>query len=215
MLRMLIISLLVFVIAACGGAGGDRPAGELADAEVGSPVILPTAEAPEPPTAVTISPTGIVESGFLLTSAAFVHNGTMQAEYTCRDSAAGGSPPLAWTTPPAGTVSLALLMDDPDAGSTPYVHWIIYNIPADTELLPAGVPEGAELDDGIRQGMNSRGTNAYFGPCPPSGTHRYMFTLFALDTTLVAEEGRDKNTLLASMAGHILAETTLTGLFGE
>ncbi len=215
MQKVVFLISLVLIAVACGGANGDTPAGEMTNAGNASPVILPTAEAPEPPTVAEISPTGIVESSFKLTSTAFDHEGIIPREYTCRDSAGGGSPPLSWTDPPAGTASLALLMDDPDAGTTPYVHWILYNIPPETRLLPAGVPAGEELENGIRQGTNSRRTNSYIGPCPPSGIHRYMFTLFALDTTLTADEGRDKNTLLESIAGHILAETTLTGLFGE
>lgn len=214
MKRILILIGLLLVLAACNG-NSDAPAGETTPAGDDAPAIAPSTEAPEPPTEAAVSATGIVESSFTLTSTAFEHNGMIPQEYTCRDSAQGGSPPLAWTDPPEGTASFALLMDDPDAGSTPFVHWVIFNIPPDMRMLPAGVPAGEEGEDGIRQGATSRRTNGYFGPCPPGGTHRYMFTLFALDTTLTAEEGQDKNALLESIQGHILAETTLTGLFGE
>jgi Raf kinase inhibitor-like YbhB/YbcL family protein len=136
------------------------------------------------------------------------------------------SPPLAWTGAPAGTQSLALICDDPDAPSpqrpsgTPWVHWVIYNIPATASELPEGVSPVANPESvpGAQQGFNSWGSDTigYRGPMPPpgSGTHRYFFKLYALDTQLdVAPEAASKDAVLAAIEGHVLAEGQLVGTY--
>ncbi|MCB8954449.1 MAG: YbhB/YbcL family Raf kinase inhibitor-like protein [Ardenticatenales bacterium] len=135
--------------------------------------------------------------------------------YTCRAEATGISPPLAWTEPPPGTQSFALLVEDPDAGSTPFVHWVLFNLSPDLRALPENVPAGESLADGNRQGQNSRRAARYDGPCPPRGIHRYIFTLYALDIRLDPSQVQDKSTLLSASKGHILAQATLIGRFGE
>lgn len=133
------------------------------------------------------------------------------------------SPPLAWSGVPEGTRELALICDDPDAPSRkkpapkPWVHWLIYKIPAGTTTLPEGVPAKKKLDEpaGAVQGNNSWPAIGYKGPMPPpgSGPHRYYFKLYALDTVLDLAPGTDKETLLKAMAGHIIGEGQLMGTY--
>jgi len=150
-------------------------------------------------------------ASFDLSSPAFGAGQPIPRVYTCE----GGlqSPPLAWGEPPTGTQSFALIVDDPDAPMGTYVHWVLYNIPASARQLPAGVPAGAELPDGSRQGKGSNGKTSYFGPCPPSGTHRYFFKLYALDGVLNLEAGATKAQLLAAMKKHILGQAELMGTY--
>ncbi|MGQ9681318.1 MAG: YbhB/YbcL family Raf kinase inhibitor-like protein [Anaerolineae bacterium] len=116
------------------------------------------------------------------------------------------SPPLSWAGAPGNTQSLAITMVDPDGGG--WVHWVQFNIPANATSLPAAA-NGPAI--GIK-GVNDFGENGYGGPCPPSGTHRYVLTLYALDTTLSLAEGASKAQVDAAMAGHVLAQAQLTGL---
>jgi len=151
-----------------------------------------------------------------LTSTAFEDGGLIPPLYTCDDQDI--SPPLVWEGPPAETRSFALICDDPDAPGRTWVHWVMYNIPPEARSLAAGVPAGtpadAALPDGTQQGQNSWPRTGYGGPCPPSGTHRYIFNLYALDTTLDLESGAtDKAALLEAMEGRVLAEITLMGLY--
>ena len=148
---------------------------------------------------------------FVLTSTAFTQGKPIPAVYTCtsRDI----SLTLAWGDPPEGTQSLALIMDDPDAPVGTWVHWVIYNIPAAARRLPENIPPDATLADGSLQGKNSWGRPGYGGPCPPSGTHRYFFKLYALDTMLNLPSGASKQQLLQAMEGHILAQVELMGTY--
>jgi Raf kinase inhibitor-like YbhB/YbcL family protein len=148
-----------------------------------------------------------------LTSSAFTHGAMIPKKYTCdgRDI----SPPLSWSDPPEKTESFALIMDDPDAPMGTWVHWVIYNIPATARSLSEGVPTDAELPDGSRQGRNSWHRIGYGGPCPPSGTHRYFFKLYALDTKLNLASGVTKEGLLQAMAGHIVAQAELMGRYSR
>ena len=128
------------------------------------------------------------------------------------------SPPLEWSGLPDGTKELALICDDPDAPRRePWVHWVIYRIPADVAGLKAGIERSERLADplGARQGRNSWNTIGYRGPAPPRhrGPHHYHFKLYALDAELALDPGLDKNKLLAAMKGHILAETKLVGIY--
>lgn len=148
-----------------------------------------------------------VKKTMSLTSSAFQDNGPIPAKY----SHDGGnmSPPLAWTTPPSGTKSFALIVEDPDApGKTPFTHWVVFNIPPATQSIAEGqVPAGALL------GKNDGGTTGYFGPKPPSGTHHYHFKLYALDTLPALSQGESKADVLAAMNGHELGMAELTGLY--
>lgn len=123
------------------------------------------------------------------------------------------SPPLAWGGTPAGTSSFALIVDDPDAPRGTWVHWVVYNLPADAAMLPEGVASDGDLLGDAVQGKNDWGESAYGGPQPPSGTHRYFFKLYALDITLDLAPGATKSQVLAAMDGHVLAEGQLMGRY--
>ncbi|MGQ9369895.1 YbhB/YbcL family Raf kinase inhibitor-like protein [Azospirillum sp. ST 5-10] len=129
----------------------------------------------------------------------------------------GISPPLSWSEVPAGTVSFAIVVEDPDAGPKPFVHWLAYNIPADVRSLREGMPTEPRLTmpDGVLQGVNSHGSTGYFGMKPPDGDppHTYHFQVFALDTTLDLPPGADRAELVAAMKGHVLAQGQFTGTF--
>lgn len=148
-----------------------------------------------------------------ITSSAFEQGQAIPAKYTCTGSGTGKdiSPPLAWGEPPAGTQSFALIMDDPDAPVGTWDHWILFNIPASTRSLPESMP----VNSGFPGGNNSWGKTGYGGPCPPSGTHRYFFKLYALDELLAISEGATKGELEKAMVGHILAQGELMGTFSK
>src|SRR3989338_5373902 len=138
-----------------------------------------------------------------LTSPVFPNNAMLPAKYTCQGEDI--SPPLAVTGIPKGTVTLALINDDPDAPGGTWDHWIVWNIPPAGGIAQNTVP-------GI-QGKNSWGRSHYGGPCPPSGTHRYFFKLYALDGKLALKEGARKVDVLKAMEGHVLAQAQLIGLY--
>lgn len=128
------------------------------------------------------------------------------------------SPPLNWSDVPANTKSLALILEDPDAKrEQPWVHWLVYNIPADAKGLPEGIGTDERLNDpkGALQGKNTAGKIGYFGPKPPRGdqAHHYHFQVFALDTTLDLKPGADRNELVKAMSGHVLAAGELVGIY--
>jgi hypothetical protein len=151
---------------------------------------------------------------FTLSSPVFESGQAIPERYTCD----GGnmSPPLAWEHVPEGTQSLALVVEDPDAPLTTWVHWVIFNIPPEKNGLPENMPGAATWEGGTRHGKNSWGKLGYGGPCPPGKkTHRYCFTAYALDATLHLEPGVKKKHLLKAMAGHLLAEATLMGTYGR
>jgi Raf kinase inhibitor-like YbhB/YbcL family protein len=148
-----------------------------------------------------------------LKSTAFTHNELIPSRYTCDGEDI--SPPLSWSNPPADTKSLALICDDPDAPMKTWVHWVVYNLPPDIRALPERVPAGNALSDGGIQGINDFGKIAYGGPCPPRGTHRYFFKLYALDTVLDLKPGATKMTVEAAMKGHIIAQTELIGRYSR
>jgi Raf kinase inhibitor-like YbhB/YbcL family protein len=148
---------------------------------------------------------------FKLTSDAFATGQSIPAKYSCIGK--NISPALAWTEPPAGTQAFALIVDDPDAPMGTWVHWVLFNIPAATRSLAEGL--SVKGDGNIVAGKNSSGRLSYDGPCPPSGTHRYFFKLYALDTTLSLQSGVTKDQLLKAMNGHILAQAELMGTFSK
>ncbi|MCK6546170.1 YbhB/YbcL family Raf kinase inhibitor-like protein [Myxococcota bacterium] len=152
---------------------------------------------------------------FTLTSPAFVHRGEIPATFTCEG--ADRSPELRWTEGPAGTKSFALIVDDPDAPDpdhpkTTWVHWVLYDLPADTHALPEGVRHDA-LPRGTREGTNDWKRTGWGGPCPPIGRHRYFFKLHALDTTIGALKSATKRDVEAAMKGHVLAYAELIGTY--
>jgi len=144
-------------------------------------------------------------------SEAFEEGGMIPKKYTCDGEDA--SPPLSWTGVPEGTEALALICDDPDAPVGTWVHWVIFNIPPDTTGLSENIPPERVLESGARQGRNDFGNIGYGGPCPPRGTHRYYFKLYALDKKVDLEPGVTKDELLKAMEGHVLAEGRLMGRY--
>ena len=148
---------------------------------------------------------------FALSCPVIADGAAIPAAYTCEGRDV--SPALAWAEPPAGTQSFALISDDPDAPGKTWVHWVVYNLPASTRKLPEAFPAKPELPDGTRQGTTDFGRTGYGGPCPPSGTHRYYFKLYALDTTLALPPGATKRQVEAAMQNHILAQAQLMGTY--
>ena len=146
-----------------------------------------------------------------LTSSAFSANQQIPSKYTCDGDDI--SPPLSWNEPPAGTQSFALICDDPDAPVGTFVHWVWFNIPADTREIPESISNEANPSVGGIQGKNNFGKLGYGGPCPPGGNHRYFFKLYALDTQLSLEAGANKAQVLEAMEGHILANAELIGMY--
>ena len=149
-----------------------------------------------------------------ISSDAFENGSSIPTEYTCDGD--DRSPALLWKDLPEGTRSIALIVDDPDAPGKTWVHWVIYNIPADSTGLTTAVPKNKSLDDGSLQGKNDFGKIGYNGPCPPPGKpHRYFFKVYALDTTLSLTSGATKSQVEAAMSGHILAQGEMIGKYGR
>lgn len=150
----------------------------------------------------------LTDSGFQLSSTAFAEGGMIPAKYTCQG--ANLSPPLNIAGTPQGTKALALIMHDPDAPAGDWVHWTVWNIADDiTNIAENSLPVGAV------EGPTSFGETGYGGPCPPSGTHHYIFELYALDSSLNLPTSTSRDELKTAIADHIIAETTLTGLFSN
>ena len=146
-----------------------------------------------------------------ITSSTFSEGGAIPVRYTCDGDDL--SPPLTWSGVPAGTETFALICDDPDAPVGTWVHWVYFNIPATVNQLPEGVSSDEEPSQGGRQGRNDFRRIGYGGPCPPGGTHRYYFKLYAVDDVLHLPAGATKKKLLKSMENHVLAEAQLMGTF--
>ena len=186
-------------------------------------VVLLSACAPSAPAGtdqVIEDPLGMEDATSIeLTSSAFAHDGAIPAKHACTGDAASSlkdvSPDLSWGEPPAGTQSFALIMDDPDAPVGTWDHWILFNIPASARSLPESIGANATHPDGSLSGKNSWGKTGYGGPCPPSGTHRYFFKLYALDEMLAISAGATKGELEKAMVGHILGTGELMGTFSK
>ncbi len=147
----------------------------------------------------------------ILTSFSFQGN-QIPSRFTC--NGAELSPQLAWSAPPPGTASFALVVTDPDAPGGTFAHWLLYNLPAETRALPEGLPKQRQLAGGALQGVNSFGQMGYSGPCPPSGSpHHYHFTLYALNAKLNLPTDATRAQVKAAMHEHILATGELVGLY--
>ena len=149
-----------------------------------------------------------------LQSSAFEAGGMIPTRYTCDGQDV--SPALSWSEPPAGTESLVLLCDDPDAPAGTWDHWVLFNIPAANRSLPERIATEPVIDGAGVQGANSWGKIGYGGPCPPKGTeHRYYLRLYALDTNLDLEPGAKRKDVEEAFQGHILAQGQLMGRYGR
>lgn len=204
------LSMSILLLAAC-------TAGSVTQPTEAPPIIQPSLEptqAPDPTTAFTPTSPVVLEPGlpFELISTAFEQGGSIPDKYTCDGEDV--SPSLAWGDPPAGTKSLALIMDDPDAPGGTFDHWTLFNISPELRELPEAMPADMSFGDmTATSGVNSFGHSRYDGPCPPSGTHSYYFKLYALDTTLNLDATATKEQVLAAMEGHILAQAELMGTY--
>ena len=169
---------------------------------------------PAPPPANSNQPGETkVASEMKLTSATFKEGQPIPRPYTC--DGMNVSPPLEWTGLPSSAKTLAILCDDPDAPSGNWVHWVLYNLPAANQGLIENVPIAEQLKGGGLQGTNDFRKIGYGGPCPPSGTHRYFFKLYALDGELPLKAGAAKSELLKAMEGHIVGQTRLMGTYSR
>lgn len=148
-----------------------------------------------------------------LTSKVFKQEETIPKKYTCDGKDV--SPPLRWENAPDNTKSFALIFDDPDAPAGTWVHWVIFNMPADVDSLAENVTPSKELANGARQGINDFHKYGYGGPCPPGEEHRYFFKLYALDKKLNLQSGATKSELINAMEGHIIARAELIGLYAR
>lgn len=204
--RWFIACLSLLLLTACGAPATPE-------------IVAPTTEATQPlatQTAQVEVPISTMEANvpFELTSTAFLAGEAIPAKYSCDGEDI--SPPLLWGTPPASTQSFALIMDDPDAPVGTWVHWVVFNIPAEVRSLPEAMLPGMKFNDvAALFGTNSWGRSSYGGPCPPSGTHRYFFKLYALDTMLGLDAAAGKNQVLEAMEGHVLVQVELMGTYSH
>ena len=156
------------------------------------------------------APPGVTMESLTVTSGEFSENAAIAVDHSCdgKDTI----PSITWSSPPAATKSIAIIVDDPDAPGGTFTHFMAYGIAPDTH----GIKSGAELGPPARIGKNDFGAVRYNGPCPPRGEeHRYRFQVFALDAALATPEGVGRSELDAAMSGHVLAKGTLTGIFGH
>jgi Raf kinase inhibitor-like YbhB/YbcL family protein len=223
-LRHLAVVPLLAVLAGCAAstspsapAASPSPAAVASAAPASAPASPRAPASSAPPSAAASTSPGATQSptpeatmpDFALTSTSFDAGGSIPKRFTCDGEDA--SPELAWTGAPDGTVALTLLVDDPDARN--FVHWIVLDMAgASTGALPRGV---GVSPDAPKQGRNDFGKVGYGGPCPPAGTgtHHYVFGLWAIDRSLGLAEGLKPPAVEAAMDGHILATTELVGLY--
>jgi len=218
-LLLLCVTLLAYATSGCGPAPSPPP-----PPDEPTPTSVPPTATPVPPTPTPVPLAETPAPPLEISSSAFEPGGEIPTQYTCHG--ANLSPPLDWSGVPEGTQRLALLVDDPDSQPPGFVHWVIYNIPPTAEGLPEGVPAEATLEDGTLQGSNDfakypggtfpGGTTinqvGYDGPCPPN-PHRYLFTLYALDTLLDLPAEVTMAQVLEAMEGHILAQGEVIGTY--
>jgi Raf kinase inhibitor-like YbhB/YbcL family protein len=191
MRMILLVPLLLVTVAACG-----RNKPNLVD--------------PPPPPPSTNSSTQ-QKSELKLTSTAFKEGEAIPRGYTC--DGANVSPPLEWTGVPKSAKTIAIIADDPDAPSGTFVHWVLFNLPADGLGLIENTPQTETLNGGGMQGKNDFEKTGYGGPCPPSGTHRYFFKFYALDTELPSKAGATKAEVEKAMEGHVVGQAQLMGTY--
>jgi Raf kinase inhibitor-like YbhB/YbcL family protein len=166
---------------------------------------------PETTPAEKRSEPGSEKMSIKVTSTAFADGEMIPKQYTC--DGANLSPPLSWSGVPASAKALALICDDPDAPGKTWVHWVVYDLPASLTSLTENVATVTELTGGGKQGTTDFKKIGYGGPCPPSGTHRYYFKLYALDTDTALKPGATKDQLLKAMEAHIVAQGQLMGRY--
>jgi Raf kinase inhibitor-like YbhB/YbcL family protein len=207
----LCLSMLLLTLSACQAAPAAESAPQAAAPVEAAATNPPAVENQAKPSEELSTPEEVPGMSFQITSSAFSAGSAIPAIYSCKGK--DMSPPLAWGQPPAGTASLVLIMDDPDAPVGTWDHWVVFNLPASL----TGLQEGAStaMPAGAVTGRNSWKRSDYGGPCPPGGTHRYFFKLYALDTTLNLTDKANKKDVETAMSGHILLQTELIGTFSK
>lgn len=210
-----LVLILALALAGCSAGETESAAPQTqpaADTATPPPPPEPAATSPatEPPP-TPVRETTPTPAEFTLNSGAFKADQQIPARYACDGEDV--SPPLVWKGAPAGTKSFALILDDPDAPGGVFTHWTLFNLPSSVSELAEGAASEATLE--AQQGQTSWGKAGYGGPCPPSGVHHYIFTLYAVDSLLDLPAGASKKQLLSALEGHILAQTELTGLYGK
>src|SRR5438552_8797864 len=166
------------------------------------------------PLAAALVRPGGAAMAFELKSSAFKAGETIPRKHTCDGQDL--SPPLAWTDPPPGRRSVALVSDDPDAPAGTWVHWVLYGVPASATSLPEALRPAPRLDDGSRRGTNDFRRTGYGGPCPPRGaSHRYSFRLYPLDAGPRPAPGRTQAALLKAIGGHTRGQAELMGRYAR
>ncbi|MBD3393749.1 MAG: YbhB/YbcL family Raf kinase inhibitor-like protein [Chitinivibrionales bacterium] len=148
-----------------------------------------------------------------VTSSAFGPMQHIPSKYTCDGDDV--SPPIAWTGVPEGAASIVLISDDPDAPAGTWIHWVCYDIPVAADGLPENVPQADTLPGGGKQGITDFRRIGYGGPCPPGGTHRYFFKIYALDSMLGLPAGKSKKDVEKAMQGHVIARGELVGKYSR
>jgi Raf kinase inhibitor-like YbhB/YbcL family protein len=184
----LVLVLAMFPLIAC--SNHSQPAAQ--------PQVTPATQPPQ-------------KSELKLTSTAFKEGEAIPRGYTC--DGANVSPPLEWTGVPKNAKTFAIIADDPDAPSGTWVHWVLYNLPAEGLGLIENTPLTETLNGGGVQGMNDFGKIGYGGPCPPSGKHRYFFKFYALDSELPLKPGATKAEVEKAIEGHIIGQAQLMGMY--
>jgi Raf kinase inhibitor-like YbhB/YbcL family protein len=156
--------------------------------------------------------TAVMSQTISITSAAFKNESDIPSRFSCQGD--NISPALSWSNVPNGMKSFALVLEDPDAPSGTFFHWVIWNIPASEKGLAENIPQHDSLPNGTRQGTNGANKIGYTGPCPPAGNaHRYYFRLYALDTNLNLSSDATHDKLISAMEGHILGEGEIMGKY--
>jgi Raf kinase inhibitor-like YbhB/YbcL family protein len=204
----ILVFFLMIALVGCASPEPAEPPAPPAEEEAVVEDIIPTDTA-IPPTEAPEEETSPEEEGetpmeMTITSPVFNEGEPIPVQFSCDGD--NYSPELVWSGIPEGTASLVLIMDDPDVTGA-WVHWVLFNLPADSSGLPEGVTGLGE------DGQNSWNRTGYGGPCPPGGTHRYFFKLYALDTVLELDAGATAEALAAALEGHILGQAELMGTY--
>ena len=207
----ILVLFLLIALAGCSPAPDPTEVAPPAAEEEAAAEEAPPEDTPVPPTEAppTEEPTPEEEPAMdmTITSPAFAEGDPIPVKFSCDGE--NVSPELVWEGIPDGAASLVFILDDPDAPGGVWVHWVLFDLPADSTGLPEAAT-GVGFD-----GLNSWGETGYDGPCPPGGTHRYFFKLYALDTTLDLPAGTPRDALEAAMEGHILAQAELMGTYSR
>jgi len=195
--RSVLLAVIIIIVVLAGGCISSSPS---------SPV-SPVLSQPADQGASSTVPPGT----FSIRAASLVPGSVLPDVYTCKG--ASESPEVTWDGVPAGTKSLALILDDPDASGARFTHWLVFNIPPDSRGLPRAQPNAKVLANGAQQGETSGGSRGYYPPCPPIGTsHRYVFRLYAVDMD-ITQPTADRESIDWALTGHTLAQTEFTTTF--